>query len=90
MTDLIGIFNADSLKSISKFSGLWWFLVSEDLYNGEGFLQANKTSQKQQNLNLKQQVTSKLQPISLISYPSRKERKKSCNKSVKLYFYTLH
>ena len=46
MTDLIGIFNADSLKSISKFSGLWWFLVSEDLYNGEGFLQANKTSQK--------------------------------------------
>ena len=30
MTDLIGIFNADSRKSFSKFSGLRWFLVFED------------------------------------------------------------
>ena len=29
-----------------------WFLLFEDLYNGEGSLQANKTSKKQ-NLNLK-------------------------------------
>ena len=35
MTDLIGIFNADSRKSVPKFSGLRWFLVLEDLYNGE-------------------------------------------------------
>ena len=44
MADLIGIFNADSRKSVSKFSGLMWFLVFEDLYNGEISLQANKTS----------------------------------------------
>ena len=36
MADLIGFFNADSRKSVSKFSGLMWFLVFEDLYNGEG------------------------------------------------------
>ena len=54
VTDLIDIFDADSRKSISKFSGLRWFLVSEDLYNREGSLQANKTSKKHQNLNLKQ------------------------------------
>ena len=93
MTDLIDIFNTDSRKSISKFSGLRWFLVSEDLYNREE-AKANKTSKKQ-NLNLKQWVTSKLKPISLISYleKKRKEKRKekeSCNKSVKLYFYTLH
>ena len=35
MADLIGFFNADS-RSVSKFSGLMWFLVFEDLYNGEG------------------------------------------------------
>ena len=32
--DLVGIFNADSRKSISKFSGLRRFLLFEDLYNG--------------------------------------------------------
>ena len=46
MTDLIGFFNADSRKSVSKFSGLWWFLLFEDLYNGEGSLQANETNKK--------------------------------------------
>ena len=46
MTDLIGIFNADSRKSVSKFSGLRWFLVFEDLYDREGSLQATKTSKK--------------------------------------------
>ena len=35
VTDLIGIFNADSRKSVSNFSGLRWFLPFEDLYNGE-------------------------------------------------------
>ena len=44
MTDLIDIFNAESRKSVSKFSGLWWFLLFKDLYNGQGPLQANKTS----------------------------------------------
>ena len=39
-------------EKVSKFSGLRWFLLFEDLYNGEGSLQANKTSKKQ-NLNLK-------------------------------------
>ena len=33
-------------KSDSKFSGLRWFLLFEDLCNGEGSLQANKTSKK--------------------------------------------
>ena len=28
-------------------SGLRWFLLFEDLYNGEGSLQVNKTSKKQ-------------------------------------------
>ena len=42
----MGIFNADSRKSVSKFSRLRWFLVFEDLYNGEGSLQANKASKK--------------------------------------------
>ena len=46
MTDLIGIFNADSTKSVSKFSGVRWFLLFEDLYSGEGYLQANKTGRK--------------------------------------------
>ena len=47
MTDAIGICNADSRKSDSKFSGLRWFFLFEDLYNGQGSLQANKTSKKQ-------------------------------------------
>ena len=52
-TNLIGIFNGNSRKIVSKFSGLRCSLVFEDLYNGKGSLQANKTSKKQ-NLNLKQ------------------------------------
>ena len=40
-------------ESVSKFSGLKWFLVLEDLYNGEVSLKANKTNKKQK-LNLKQ------------------------------------
>ena len=54
MADLIGICNADSRKSAPKFPDLRWFLVSEDLYNVEGSLKANKTSKKYSNLNLKQ------------------------------------
>ena len=33
-------------KSIFKFSCLRWSLLFEDLYNGEGSSQANKTSKK--------------------------------------------
>ena len=47
VTDLIGIFNADSSKTVSKFSGLRWYFLFEDLYNREGSLQAYKTSKKQ-------------------------------------------
>ena len=54
MADLIGIFNANSKKTVIKFSGLSWFFLFEDLYNGEGSLQANKTSEKHYILNLKQ------------------------------------
>ena len=43
VTDLIGIFNTDSRKTVSKFSGLSSFFLFEDFYNGEGFLQAHKT-----------------------------------------------
>ena len=74
MTDLLGNFNTDSRKSVSTFSGVRWLLLFVDLYIGQGSLQANKTSKKQ-NLNLKQdgnKETSKLQPISLLSYLSKK------------------
>ena len=40
MTDLVGIFNAESRKNVSKLTGLRWFLLFEDLQNGEGPLQA--------------------------------------------------
>ena len=40
MTDLVGTFNDDSIKIVSKFSGLRWFLLFEDLYNGADSLQA--------------------------------------------------
>ena len=36
VTDLIGILNADSRKTVSKFSGLRWFYLFEDLCSGEG------------------------------------------------------
>ena len=62
MTDVIGIFNADGRKSVSKFSGLGWFLVFEDLYNGEGSLQAKKTSKKRFNLNLNLNLNLKPSP----------------------------
>ena len=54
MTDLVGIFNAESRKTVSKLTSLRWFLLFEDLQNGEGPLQANKTTKNHQNLNLKQ------------------------------------
>ena len=44
--ELIGIFNPDSRKRVSKFSAIRWFLLFEDLYYGEGSLQANKNSKK--------------------------------------------
>ena len=54
MTELVGIFNAESRKTVSKLTGLRWFLLFEDLLNEEGPLQTNKTRKKHQNLNLKQ------------------------------------
>ena len=42
MTDLTSTFDADSTKSVSRFSSLQWFLLFEYLYNGEGSLQASK------------------------------------------------
>ena len=54
MTDLVGIFNTKSWKTVSKLIDLRWFLLFEDLHNGDGPLQANKTRKKHQNLNLKQ------------------------------------
>ena len=68
----MGIFNADSRKSVSKFSRLRWFLVFEDLYNGEGSLQVNKTSKKA--------------TANFFNF-FQKKKKERCNKSVKLYFY---
>ena len=54
MTDLTGIFlNADSRKSVSKFSGLRWFLLFEDLFSREGSLQASKTSKRTLEFKLK-------------------------------------
>ena len=85
MTDLIGIFNADSRKSVSKFSGLRWFLVFEGLYNGEESLQANKTSKKTLEFKLKTVSNFKV-TANFFNFLSFK-KKKSCNKSVKLYLY---
>ena len=72
-----------------------WFLLFEDLYNGEGSLQGNKlvknVDQENQNLNLKQQGnkgTSKLQPISLISYLPIKT--KAAINQQNFIFITLH
>ena len=45
MADLIGTFNVDGRKNVSKLSSLKWFLLLEDLCNGDGPLQANKTSE---------------------------------------------
>ena len=67
MADLIGIFNADSGKSVPKISDLKWFLVFEGLYNGQGSLPGNKLLE----FKLKT-VTSKLQPISLVFYLTEK------------------
>ena len=52
-----------------------WFLLFEDLYNGEGSLQANKTSKKQNFFNF------------LSFKKEKKKEKKSCNILVKLHFY---
>ena len=46
MTDLVGIFNAESRKTVSKFTGLRWFHLFDDLQNREGPLQANSTRKK--------------------------------------------
>ena len=54
MAGLVGIFYAESRKTVSKLTGLRWFLLFKDLHNEEGPLQANKTRKKHQNLNLKQ------------------------------------
>ena len=43
MTDLVGIFNAEGRKAVSKLTGLRWFFLFEDLQNGMEPLQANKT-----------------------------------------------
>ena len=48
-SDSTGIFIGDSGKSVSKFSDGMWFLLFEDLCNGEEYLQVNKTSKKHWN-----------------------------------------
>ena len=35
MTELVGIFNAESRKTVSKLTGLRWFLLFDVLHNGE-------------------------------------------------------
>ena len=79
MADLIGIFNADSGKSVPKISDLKWFLVFEGLYNGQGSLPGNKL------LEFKLKTVSNFKAtanfFSFLSF----RKKNSCNKSVKLY-----
>ena len=74
-----------------KFSGLRWFLVFEDLYNGEGSLQANKTSKKHQNLNLETvsnlKATANL--FNLFSFKKKKSRRAAINQK-NFIFITLH
>ena len=66
MTDLIGIFNADSRKSVSEFLGLRWLLVFEDLCNG--------ASKKYSNLNLKQWVYNFQATASFFNFLSFKKK----------------
>ena len=65
-----------------------FYTMERDLYK-QIKLEKTNIDKTNQNLKLKQngnKGNSKLQPISLISYPSKKKQKRSCNKSVKLQF----
>ena len=81
MRDLIGIFNADSRKGVSKFSGLRWFLLFEDLYNEEGSLQANKISKKTLEFKLKTVRNFKATAnfFNFLSFKTEKNRKAAIN-----------
>ena len=46
LLSILFLLNADSRKGVSKFPGLRWFLLFEDLYNEEKSLQANKAGKK--------------------------------------------
>ena len=73
------------IAGVSKFSGFRWFLVFEDLYNREVSLQANKTSKKTE-FKLKT-VSNFKATANFFNFLSFKKKKRSFNKSVKLYFY---
>ena len=77
-------------ESVSEFSGLRSFLLFEDLCNREGSLEANKTRKRASEFKLKQEgdkETSKLQPISLISYLLKKEKLQYICKTSLLLLY---
>ena len=78
VTDLISIFNADSRKSVSKFSGLRWFLVVEDLQN----------EQKTSEMQLKT-VSNFKATANFFNFLTLKKEKKSCNKSVNFILISL-
>ena len=65
-----------------------FYTMERDLYK-QIKLEKTNIDKINQNLKLKQngnKGNSKLQPIYLFSYPSKKKQKRSCNKSVKLQF----
>ena len=66
MKDLIGIINADSRKSVSKFSG-WRWLFALKIYTMERDIYKQTKLAKTLEFKLKK-VTSELQSIYLISY----------------------
>ena len=76
MTDLTGIFIADSRKSVSKFS-CWWFLVFEDLYNGKDLYKQMKLAK---TLEFKLKTVSNFKTTAnFFNFLSFKKRKAAIN-----------
>ena len=66
-------------EKVSKISGLRWFLVFEDLYNGEGSLQANKTSKRTLEFKLKTERNFKVTANFFNFLTFRKKKKVAIN-----------
>ena len=77
MTDLTGIFIADSRKSVSKFSCLRWFLVFEDLNNGKDLYKQMKLAK---TLEFKLKTVSNFKATdNFFNFLSFKKRKAAIN-----------
>ena len=64
-------------ESVSNFSGLW-FLLIEDLYNGEGSLKANKSCNKSVKLHFFYSVQNMIQWQDTFPFLKENSRKIKC------------